>query len=175
VRQNPNVWGCSPTNISSRYILHPNSGPFLCESDAHLTVSFACASYLSTSRCLIGNQYSEQEQVLRVAKGFHALHQYAHGYLIEHVLHYAELQQDYKSTFSAALVTQLEKLLLFRKEEISVDLKTVLDDHKSLPDIEKRLLSLELPPILYTLIRDMLVFQEMSAQDNHHQDDPQGE
>jgi hypothetical protein len=165
---------CSAANISFRYILHPTSGPFLHESDAHLTISYACATYLSTSRCLIGNQILEEEQVLRVVKGFHCLHLYAHEFLVKHILRYAELQYNCNSSFSETLSAQLQKLFFFRKKDLPTAFKAALYDFKSLPDIEQQLSHLNLPMNLRLFIRDMIVFQEMSVQDNHQYQDPRG-
>jgi hypothetical protein len=152
------------------------SGPFLHERDGHFAISYACATYLSTSHCLISHQCSEEEQVLRVAKGFHGLHLYAHEFLIKHVLRYAELQCHSKSAFSETLSTQLQRLDLFHKRDLSVGFKAALRNHRCLQDIMPRLSNLQLPPKLHGLIRDILVFQEMSTvQDNHHQTEPQGE
>jgi hypothetical protein len=165
----------STANIVARYILHQTSGPFLQERDSHLTISFACANYLSTSHCLISHQCSEEEQVLRVAKGFHCLHLYAHEYLVRHVLRYAELQSHSSSTFSEALSKQLQRLDLFHKRDVPVSFKAALSNHRCVHEVMQRLLTLQLPPKVHTLVRDMLVFQEMSAQDSHHQIEPEGE
>lgn len=160
--------------IFYRYILHQTSGPFLKESDAHLTVSFACASYLSTSHCLIDSRYSEEEQVLRVAKGFHGLHLYAHEFMLKHILRYAELQSFSKLEFSEALATRLEKLLQFEKPNISASINAALYDHTSLPKTVQLLSILNLPLKLQTFVQNLLTFQDMSAQDNNHHREPQG-
>lgn len=151
------------------------SGPFLHELDGHLAISYACATYLSTSHCLIGHRCSEEEQVLRVAKGFHGLHLYAHEFLIKHVFRYAELQSHSRSAFSQTLSTQLQKLCLFQKRDPPNGFKDALSSHKLNPDIMQRLSTSNVPSNLHSLIRDMLVFREMSAQENHWQVEPQGE
>jgi len=151
------------------------SGPFLHELDGHLAISYACATYISTSHCLIGHQCSEEEQVLRVAKGFHGLHLYAYEFLIKHVLRYAELQSHSRSSFSEILSTQLQKLLLFQKRDLPNGFKDALRNQKLLSDIMQRLLTSNVPPNFHGFIRDMLVFQEMSAQENHWQIEPKGQ
>lgn len=112
--------------------------------------------------------------MLRVAKGFHGLHLYAHEFLIKHILRYAELQYHSKLNFSEALATQLERVLLFEKQELSAGFNAALRDHKPLPDIVQRLSKLNLPRKLQIFVQKMMVFQDLSAQDNQHRE-PQGE
>jgi hypothetical protein len=112
--------------------------------------------------------------VLRVAKGFHGLHVYANEFLIKHILRYAELQYKSKSDFSEVLAAQRERLLQFEKRDLSVSFNASLGDPKSLPNVVQRFATLNLPPQLHMFMRNMLVFQDMSTQDNHHQKDPLG-
>lgn len=165
----------SRANIVARYILHQTSGPLLQERDGHLNISFTCADYLSTSHYLASHQCSEEEQVLRVAKGFHSLHLYSHEYPIRHVLCYAKLQSDSSSTFSEALNKQLQRLDLFHKRDVPPSFKAALSDHRCLYEVMQRLSALQLPPKIHRLVRNMLVFDEMSdVQDNHRQTEPHG-
>jgi hypothetical protein len=110
-----------------------------------------------------------------VAQGLHGLHLYAHEFLIKHILRYAELQSYSKSSFSEALSIQLERLLLFQRRDLPIGFNAALRNHKSLPHIVHRLSALNLPFKLQLFIRNMLVFQEMSANGNHHEKTPQGE
>ncbi|KAH7343012.1 hypothetical protein BKA65DRAFT_587311 [Rhexocercosporidium sp. MPI-PUGE-AT-0058] len=159
---------------AKEYILHQTSGPFLKECEAHLTVAFACASYLSTSQCIIDSRYSEEEQVLSVAKGFHSLHLYAHEFMLKHVLRYAELQALSKLKFSEALATRLEALLRFEKPVISGSLYSGVHKHTNLPETVQQFLTANLSSSLRAFIQNLLNFREFLAQDNHRHNAPQG-
>ncbi|KAG4441376.1 hypothetical protein IFR05_003133 [Cadophora sp. M221] len=158
---------------AKEYILHQTSGPFLKECDAHLSVSLACASYLSTSQCIIDPQYSEEQQVLRVAKGFHGLHLYAHEFTLKHVLRYAELQSHAKLEFSEALATRLETLLQFEKPNIPDGFNAAVSRKTSSPEIGQQFLAANLPSNLLAFIQNLLNFQEILGQDNHQDKAPQ--
>ena len=60
----------------------PNCNPFRC----HATIAFACLAYFVTSFDLISGYITELEKIVRVAKGFHSLHNYADAYWSKHLI-----------------------------------------------------------------------------------------
>ncbi|PQE30183.1 hypothetical protein CJF32_00003614 [Rutstroemia sp. NJR-2017a WRK4] len=115
---------------------------------------------------------SEEEQVLRVVKGFHGLHTYANEFLAQHTLRYAELQYRCNAPFSETLIVLLSRLLCLRKKNMPITFISASRELKAVPDIEQRLAQTNLPPSLRSFMRDMLIFKEISNQDNHHHTDP---
>lgn len=144
------------------------------EVDAHHNIAYACVAYLLTSHYIIGSQISEDEQVIRVAKGFHGLHPYAHEFWFKHVIRYADIQRDSKLDFPRQLAEQLHRLEVFRKESFSMAFQTSLRDQKLVLEIENHLLPLNQAPKTQNLIRDILLFQEMTAREGNPQRTPQG-
>jgi hypothetical protein len=94
--------------------------------------------------------------------------------LLKHILRYAELQSLSKLEFSEALATRLERLLRFEKPSISSGFNAALRDHTSLLETVQQLSTLNLPPKLQTFIQNLVIFQEISAQDSHNHREPQG-
>jgi hypothetical protein len=135
-------------------------------------VASACAVYLFTSQSLLHSRNSEVEQVLRVVKGFHGLHVYAHEFLVKHTARYAELQYQCSAPLSETLIALLARLLCLRKKDMPINFLSASRELKSLSDIEQRLTQTNLPSSLRSFMRDVLVFQEISNQDNHHHTDP---
>jgi hypothetical protein len=144
------------------------------EVNAHHHMAYACVTYLLTSHCIIGSQISADDQVLRVAKGFHGLHPYAHEFWFKHVIRYADIQQGSKLRISSKLAEQLQRLDVFRKGTFSVAFQTTLSDQKLVLEIGNRLSSLNHAPKTQNLIRDILIFQEMAAREGDPQRTPQG-
>lgn len=112
--------------------------------------------------------------MLRVAKGFHGLHLYAHEFMLKHILRYAELQSLSELQFSEVLAARLERLLQFEKPNISAGFKAALHHNTSLPKTFRHLAASNLPPKVQVFLQNLLIFQEMSANVNHHQKEPEG-
>ena len=144
------------------------------EVDAHHNMAYACIAYLLTSYDIIGSQISADEQVIRVAKGFHGLHPYAHEFWFKHVIRYADIQRDSKLDFPRHFAEQLHRLEVFRKGSFSMAFQTTLRDQKLVLEIENHLLPLNQAPKTQNLIRDILIFQEMAAREGDPQRTPQG-
>jgi hypothetical protein len=112
--------------------------------------------------------------VLRVVKGFHGLHVYAHEFIVKHTVRYAELQYQCNAPLSETLIALLERLLCLRKKDMPINFISASRELKGLSDIEQRLTLTNLPSSLRSFMRDVLAFQEISNQDNHHHMDPKG-
>lgn len=81
-------------------MLHTASGPFMTPHGAEKDISLAMATYLGSSFALIDSQMPEEENILRVAKGFHGLHLYANEFWVAHFLEYVELNPETDATVS---------------------------------------------------------------------------
>ncbi|KAH0541368.1 hypothetical protein FGG08_004132 [Glutinoglossum americanum] len=92
------------------YLLKTPDNPFVRPVDAHHDMSFACLAYLRTSFELIDPYFPEEERVVKVGKGFHALQLYAYEYWVTHLLTYAYLNNGLQGEASQPLVEQLDSL-----------------------------------------------------------------
>ncbi len=156
-----------------RYILHPDSGPFLQETKSHYDVAFSCVTYLLTSLCFIYPSVPDDEIRRRIVKGYHGLHLYANEFWIEHVLQYAKMQKTTGSEILESFVSQLERLLQFRRESWSLEPSSL--STSSLPGITGRSIVLSKVPEIQRLTSDILAFRVVLAQEKHTQKDPEGE
>ncbi|KAH0560092.1 hypothetical protein GP486_003385 [Trichoglossum hirsutum] len=92
--------------------LSPNisDDPIVKPVDAHHDISFACIAYLRTALDLIDPNIPEEQKMVQVAMGFHALQLYASEHWITHLLEYADFNGDLKDKASQPLMEQLASL-----------------------------------------------------------------
>lgn len=95
------------------------SGPFLRKDQAHHDITFSCVSYLLTSLSLKTSGSTMEQRSLRILRGLHGLHHYAHEFWIEHILQYAKLRKDPTLDLPFQLSQQLAALEAFWKESSS--------------------------------------------------------
>jgi hypothetical protein len=93
--------------IIDRYLLQASENPFIQSADAHHDISFACIAYLRTSFELISPNLSEEQRVIKVGKGFHALQLYAYEHWVDHLLTYIKLNGGFEGSPSQPLMEQL--------------------------------------------------------------------
>jgi hypothetical protein len=92
-----------------RYLLEASDNPFVRPMDAHHDISFACMAYLRTSFDLIDPYVPEEQRMIRVGRGFHALHLYANEHWATHLLTYLNLNGGSEGA-SQQLIEQLISL-----------------------------------------------------------------
>lgn len=150
-------------------MLHPDSGPFLHEAQAHYNICFSCVAYLSTTSCLIDPSVPENQSRRRIVKGYHTLHLYANDFWMEHLLQYVKLQGGLDARVSAPLIEQLQSLCGFRKEAQSAEFQAELQVLDPLKSIENRIAALDNLPDVKVLVQDALIYRQILAQEKHIQ------
>jgi hypothetical protein len=99
-----------------RYLLESPDNPFVRPVDAHHDISFACMAYLRTSLNLIDPHLPEEQRIINVGRGFHALQFYAHEHWVTHLLTYMNLSGGFKRGASQPLMEQLTSLCEVHKQ-----------------------------------------------------------
>ncbi|KAI9782387.1 MAG: hypothetical protein M1839_005260 [Geoglossum umbratile] len=97
-----------------RYLLKSSSkvsyNPIVKPVDAHHDISFACIAYLRTALDLIDPNTPEEQKMVQVAMGFHALQLYASEHWVTHLLEYANFNGILEDEASQPLMEQLASL-----------------------------------------------------------------
>jgi hypothetical protein len=102
-------WNSLPTD-KSRHLLNSNA-PFLDTATAHCHITFACVTYLANGFNLVDPQYSDEQRLIDVGKGWHGLHLYANESWAQHLLRYAAALDGVEArSVSTSLLTQLTEL-----------------------------------------------------------------
>jgi hypothetical protein len=138
---------------------------------SHYGIAFACITYLNISSCFRDPNTSGEEVMIRVAKGFHGLHPYAHEFWFQHLLEYAKFHDDLDSPHYL-LESGLKQLQKFWKKDPGIAAKVVkLDDTTTAESIRKQVEALDHAPWLQSMGIDILMFRAYMAQEKFaHQD-----
>jgi hypothetical protein len=103
--------------FSYRYILKEgclNRHPFISIKEANLSISFACVSYMNSSKSL--RLLSDHKRASVMVHGFHGLQIYANQFWFNHVLDYLRMQDGEQVNPPNEFLEQLYSLLEFDKE-----------------------------------------------------------
>lgn len=85
---------------AKKYLLDPQSGPFLAIVQAHFDIAFSCITNLTSASNVLprfsrpGGKMTEAEIETSVVQGSYALQEYGHRFWAEHVREYAKLASD---------------------------------------------------------------------------------
>jgi hypothetical protein len=103
---------------TKEYILkqeYRNARPFIKTECAHLNISFPRVSYLNTSFSLLPSNCTDQQRAAIILQGFYSLQFYTNQFWLKHVLSCCGLFVKTNIAIPNNLLTQLERLLKFRK------------------------------------------------------------
>ncbi|PQE25152.1 hypothetical protein CJF31_00006017 [Rutstroemia sp. NJR-2017a BVV2] len=103
-----------------RYILeveYQTERPFIWREKAHLDISFSCVAFLNSCIYLLPINFTEAQRAAVIVRGCYGLQIYADRFWYEHLLLYCGLLRQHQIQFSTELLSQLQLLLRFRKED----------------------------------------------------------
>jgi hypothetical protein len=152
-------------HIIFRYILHPESGPYLQEDEAHFDMAFSCVSYLSSSFYMSAVEMTDLEFEDRILRGYHGLHSYASEFWIDHLLRFSRVKMGFLHTELEALVTQLAYLSKSHKIFQSTGETNALPNAEIAPDLREGLSMWEGFPHILRFLEHVLVFRHTFAQE----------
>ena len=156
-------------------MLHPDSGPFLQETQAHYNVCFSCVTYLSTTYRLIDPSFPEYQSRLRIVKGYHGLHLYANEFWTAHLLEYVKSKGGLDIAISEPLLGQLRSLGVFRKDFQSTEFQEESRAMGPSRSIDTHVAILNTLPDARGLVQAILTYQQVLAQEKHITKSPDGE
>jgi hypothetical protein len=152
-----------------RYILEEEyqaERPFIWRENAHLDISFSCIAFLNSCVSLLPANSTEAQRAGIIVGGFHGLQIYADMFWYRHLLAYCGLLVQQKRQLSTELLTQLQLLLRFWKEDsratVPKSKTTTEKDGTEDPTLE----ALNHLPDVKRLVSDVLVFRtKMTRED----------
>jgi hypothetical protein len=106
----------------NRYILeeeYQSERSFIWPETAHVDITFSCVAFLNSCISLLPENSTEAQRAAIIIRGFHGLQLYADMFWYRHLLAYCSLVGQRKRQFSPELLSQLQLLLRFRKEDSS--------------------------------------------------------
>jgi hypothetical protein len=151
-----------------RYLLEEEyllNRPFIWRENAHLDVSFSCITFLNSCLCLLPENSTNGQRAAIIVRGFHGLQLYADKFWYKHLLEYCCLLGQHQRQFSTELLTQLQLLLRFRKDNFQVSstpIKVVTE--KSPHDLSLEALN-HLPDVK-RLVSDVLALRAKIARED---------
>jgi hypothetical protein len=146
-----------------RYILHPESGPYLQENEAHFDMAFSCVSYLSSSFHMLVVEMTDLEFEDRILRGYHGLHSYASEFWIDHLLRFSKVKRGFLHTELEALVTQLTYLSQSLKKFQSAGEINALPNVEIAWDLREGLSMWETFPHILRFLEHVLIFRHTFA------------
>jgi hypothetical protein len=137
-------------------------------------MAFSCVSYLSSSLSLISPSMTDFEAELRIIKGYHGLHSYAHEFWIDHLLRFRLSKLCNSSADAEALIQQLNHLTQsLNPLTMSYDNPGAnSDDLKS--GSRENLLSWSQSPNIQRFLEKVLVFRKRLEQRRSSINSPEG-
>ncbi|PQE30167.1 hypothetical protein CJF32_00003620 [Rutstroemia sp. NJR-2017a WRK4] len=105
---------------AKEYILEEEfraGSPFICREKAHLDITFSCVAFLNSCISLLPINSTEAQRAIIIVRGSYGLQIYADRFWYKHLLLYCGLLIQHQGQFSAELLSQLQRLLRFRKED----------------------------------------------------------
>ncbi|EXJ71755.1 uncharacterized protein A1O5_05565 [Cladophialophora psammophila CBS 110553] len=152
---------------AKEFILDKVSGPLLQESQAHYNIAFSCITYLNTAIYFLAPGPFEDLAKVRVAKGFHGLHNYANEYWFQHILQCARdlINLDSSGIMVSALRTLQERYWKGKPGHAAQSLK--LDDTTTANEICKELAVLGDLDHVRQMGTDVQTFRAHLVQERH--------
>ena len=130
-------------------------------------------NYMNTSFCFIDPKYTKNDLQIKVVKGFHGLHHYAHEFWFQHLLQYAKsgvIVED------EDLEDPIEEIREFWKDDPGKGAKALkLDDTTSAETIRSQLEVMQPMEQAQKMGIDILTFRKFLSQENNSHQDPESE
>jgi hypothetical protein len=131
-----------------------------------LDISFSCVAFLNSCISLLPINSTEAQRATVIVRGCYGLQIYADRFWDKHLLLYCGLLRQHQSQFSPELLSQLQLLLRFRKEDsqASVPMPKIITEKNVTEDTG--LEALNYWPDVKRLVVDVIVFRaKMSKED----------
>jgi len=163
-----------------RYILkqvYRNGRPFIKAEEAHFNISFSCISYLNSCSCFLPQYCTDQEMAAKVLEGFHGLQLYANQFWFKHVLTCCSLYYKSHLPIPNELLSQLQMLLQFWKEQGHDDSSSSRDyrtENHTIDESNDSLALGQLPREIRKFTCGILEFRKALSEDGSTQKAPDG-
>ena len=151
-----------------RYLLEEEyllNRPFIWRENAHLDVSFSCITFLNSCLCLLPENSTDAQRATIIVRGFHGLQLYADKFWYKHLLEYCGLLGQHQRQFSTELLTHLQLLLRFRKDNFQVSSTPIKVVTEKAPH-DLSLEALNHLPDVKRLVSDVLAFRAKTARED---------
>ncbi|KAM3064939.1 hypothetical protein ACMFMF_011556 [Clarireedia jacksonii] len=133
--------------------------PFIWREKAHLDISFSCIAFLNSCISLLPKNSTEAQRAAIIVQGCSGLQIYADRFWHEHLLLYCDLLRQHRSQFSIGLLSHLQLLLRFRKENSRAPVRIFkVTTEKSMIE-DTRLEALNDWPDIKRLVSDVIEFR----------------
>lgn len=111
---------------------------------------------------------------VRIVKGFHSLHLYAHRFWLQHLKEYAQAVFCKDIGKTGVLFDQLQRLLEARKEEEAARTETLNLSMHDPQEARSFLQAMENAGEIYLLIRDIVAFHRLVSENHENQNNLEG-
>lgn len=143
--------------------MHKFSGPFIQQPEAEYDLTLACVAYLRFSITLIDAEFSEEERTIRVSKGLHGIHLYAHEYWLDHLLSYIQASRGFKAENSNILHGHLDCLVAAQQQyrtPVADAIGFTPSSNNTSLEFDKRLAGLADRPGIFRMASELLMFRD---------------
>lgn len=147
--------------FSVRFLIDKLSGPFLQAAQAHHNIALSCVVYLSQSFNIFHHSISDDDMKIRIVKGFHSLHLYAHRFWLQHLIEYANAISSRDVDNTDVLFDRLRGLLEARKEGEAARTETLNLSAHDPQEARSLLQALEHAGESYVLVRYIAAFHRL--------------
>lgn len=157
-----------------RFLIDKLSGPFLQAAQAHHNIALSCVLYLSESFNLFHHSITDEDMKVRIVKGLHSLHLYAHRFWLQHLKDYAQAVSSRDVGKTDVLFDQLQRLLEARKEGEAARTETLNLSMHDLQEARSLLQALENAGEIYILIRYIVAFHRLVSENYENKNNLEG-
>jgi hypothetical protein len=152
-----------------RYLLEEEyrvGSPFIRHEKAHLDITFSCVAFLNSCLSLLPINSTEAQRAAIIVRGCYGLQIYADRFWYKHLLLYCGLLRQHQSQFSTGLLSQLQLLLRFRKEDSRPPFPLPKSRTEKNVAEDTRLEALNYWPDLKRLVSDVVEFRAKISMDD---------